>query len=235
VRTPGAFAAATPISGERSVYASRASDGGAWNVRTHRGTASRVRYSVVLALSVACFAAAAPARADVSSWLAVGGGVALQRNRVAASNDAAGTVTYSLGVGSSPTASFVLGGLFRGTTMVGLGTDVGLAARGATGGFARGDWGLALELGAAFRTWGDGSYGDWPLQAVLTAGSPLGFQLAIGTEFWNLESGHNTEGAFVALELDILRLTVMRQGSSLRWWPNPSPAGGAAPPGPAQP
>jgi len=167
----------------------------------------------------------------VSSWLAIGGGASLQRNRVAASNDSAGTVTYSLGVGSSPAHPFILGGLFRGTTMVGLGTDVGLAARAATGGFARGDWGLALDVGAAFRTWGDGGYGDWPLQAVLTGGCPWGFQLAVGTEFWNLESGKGTEGMFVALELDLLRLTVMRQGSSLPWWPNPSPAGGAEPEG----
>ena len=109
--------------------------------------------------------------------------------------------------------------------MVGLGTDVGLAARAATGGFARGDWGLAVDLGAAFRSWGGGTYGDWPLQAVVTGGTPWGFQLAVGSEFSNLERGHPAEGLFVALELDFLRLSVMRQGSSVPWWPNPSPAG----------
>jgi hypothetical protein len=113
--------------------------------------------------------------------------------------------------------------------MVGLGTDVGLALRGASGGFARGDWGFALDVGAAFRSWGGGSYGDWPLQAVLTGGTPWGFELAVGAEFANLERGRASEGMFVALELDFLRLSVMRQGSSLSWWPNPSPAGGAAP------
>jgi hypothetical protein len=187
---------------------------------------------MALAFFVASCAVAAPCRADVTSWLAVGGGYSLQRNRIAGTNDSAGAITYSLGVGSPSGNPVVLGGLFRGTTMVDLGTDVGLAVRGATGGFARGDWGVALDLGAAFRSWGGGAYGDWPLQVVVTGASPWGFGLALGTEFANLERGRVSEGMFVALELDILRLSVMRQGSSLLWWPNPSPAGGPAAPSP---
>ncbi|HZU82916.1 MAG TPA: hypothetical protein VE987_08375 [Polyangiaceae bacterium] len=173
--------------------------------------------------------APATARADVSSWLAVGGGGALQRNAVTASRDGAAALTYSIGVGSSPIAPVVVGGLLRGTTIFGFGTDAGAAVRVASGGFARGDWGVALEGGALWRPWSNSAYGTWPLQAVLTGGSPWGFQLALGAELWNLDrSSPSAQGFFAALEIDLLRLTVTRQGPTERWWPNPNPAGGRA-------
>jgi len=166
------------------------------------------------------------ARADVTSWLAIGGGGALQLNRDASSRSGAGALTYSVGVGTSPLSSFVIGGLVRGQTFFGLGTDVGLAVRGATGGFARGDWGVALDLGAAWRPWQGGRYGEWPLQGVLTLGAPWGLQVALGTEISSVSGGVPAQGFFAALEIDLLRLTVMRQGATERWWPNPAPAGG---------
>jgi len=166
------------------------------------------------------------AHADVSSWLAVGGGAATQLAQGAATRNVAGALTYSVGVGTSPLAPFVLGILYRGTTMVGLGTDLGGALRLATGSFARGNWGLALDAGAAWRTWGSGAFGDAPLQGVLTLGSPWGFQLAAGAEVASLDFGVPAQGFFAALEIDLLRLTLMRQGPSERWWPNPNPAGG---------
>jgi hypothetical protein len=169
---------------------------------------------------------AGDARADVSSWLAVGGGATAQLAQGATSRDVAGTLTWSVGVGSSPMKPFVLGVLYRGTTMFGLGTDLGAAVRLATGSFARGNWGLALDAGVAWRTWGSGSYGDSPLQGVLTFGSPWGLQLAVGAQVWSLDGGVAAQGAFAALEIDLLRLTLMRQGASERWWPNPNPAGG---------
>jgi hypothetical protein len=165
-------------------------------------------------------------RADVTSWLAVGSGGALEKNHLTGSHDLAPAITYSLGVGSTPVAPFVVGGLVRGRTMLGLGTDLGVAVRAATGGFARGDWGAALDAGALWRSWRGGSYGVWPLQAVLTGGSPWGLQLAVGTELWNVAKGTPAQGFFAAIELDLLRLTLMRQGSTERWWPNPNPAGG---------
>jgi hypothetical protein len=168
------------------------------------------------------------ARADVSSWLAVGGGYALQRDRVAARNDFAPTLTYSMGVGSSSLAPLVLGGVVRGATFFGLGSDLGLAVRGATGGFARGDWGAALEAGAIWRPWRQGSYGEWPIQGVLTLGSPWGFQVALGTEVASVDRGQPALGFFATIEIDLLRLTVMRQGATERWWYNPAPAGGHA-------
>jgi hypothetical protein len=69
-------------------------------------------------------------------------------------------------------------------------------------------------------------YGDSPLQGVLTFGSPWGLQLAVGAEVWSLDGGVSAQGVFAALEIDLLRLTLMRQGASERWWPNPNPAGG---------
>lgn len=183
-------------------------------------------------LFLACLLAAAvgtvcpDARADVTSWLAVGGGYALERDRHAGYNNFVPTMTYTVGVGSSPLSSVVVGGLVRGTTFFGLGTDLGVGVRAATGGFARGDWGGAIELGAIWRYWRHGDFGEWPLQAVLTLGSPWGFQVAAGMEFATLDGARAALGGFAVLELDLLRLTVMRQGGTERWWYNPSPAGG---------
>jgi hypothetical protein len=166
------------------------------------------------------------ATADVTSSLAIGGGYALERNRAEGQNDFAAALTYSLGVGTSPLAAFVIGGVVRGTTFVGYGTDVGLGIRASTGGYARGDWGIALEAGAVWRPWLDGTYGEWPLQGIVTVGAPWGFQLALGTELGTLSGARSAVGGFAALEIDLLRLTVMRQGSTERWWRNPAPAGG---------
>jgi hypothetical protein len=186
----------------------------------------RSHLPIALSLAGALALFAGDARADVSSWLAVGGGATAQLAQGATTRDTAGTFTWSVGVGSSPMKPFVLGVLYRGTTMVGLGTDLGAAVRAATGSFARGSWGLALDAGVAWRTWGNGAYGDSPLQGVLTFGSPWGLQLAAGAELWTLDGGVSAQGFFAALEIDLLRLTLMRQGATERWWPNPNPAGG---------
>jgi|SRR5579859_1126713 len=183
-------------------------------------------YLVATAAAAVAFFASAPARADVSSWLAVGAGAAGQFAQGASSPDGAAAMTYSIGVGTSPRGSFVLGVLYRGTTMFGLGTDAGAAVRLATGAFARGDWGLAIDLGAAYRGWNGGTYGQAPAQGVVTLGTPWGFQLAVGAQAFALDGQTPAEGGFAAIELDLLRLTVMRQGPSERWLPNPNPAGG---------
>jgi hypothetical protein len=182
--------------------------------------------AIAAPFAVALAAWATDARADVSSWFAVGAGGAAQIARGASSPDGAPAFTYSIGVGSSPLAPFVVGLLYRGTTMFGLGTDAGAAVRLATGAFCRGGWGLALDGGVAWRGWRSGDYGDSPLQGVLTLGAPWGFQLAVGTQLWTLDHGTSAQGGFAAIELDLLRLTVMRQGAGERWWPNPNPAGG---------
>lgn len=169
--------------------------------------------------------AGSDARAEVSSWLSFGSGAAAQLAQGASTRNVAGTLTYSVGMGSTPLAPVVLGILYRGTTMVGLGTDLGAAVRLATGGFARGDWGLALDAGVAWRTWGSGTYGDSPVQGVLTLGAPWGLQLALGSQMWSLDGGVPAQGFFATIEIDLLRLTLMRTGATERWWPNPNPAG----------
>jgi hypothetical protein len=175
---------------------------------------------------VAAIAVPAPARADVTSWLAVGGGMTTQLAQGASSRDWASALTYSVGAGSTPLAPVVVGVLFRGTTMFTLGTDAGAAVRLCTGGFARGDWGVALDAGALWRSWGAGAYGNWPLQGVLTLGAPWGFQLAGGATVWSIDGAASSPGFYAALEIDFLRLTVDRRGATEQWWPNPNPAGG---------
>ena len=190
-----------------------------------RGRVMKTPLAFVLAFSALGFADR-QAHADVSSWMAGGAGYALERNRVIGENDPAAALTYSLGVGTSPLQPLVIGGLVRGTTFINLGTDVGLAVRGATGGFARGDWGVAVDAGAVWRPWRDMSYGAWPLQGVVTVGAPWGLQVSLGAQVGTLTDRLSAVGAFAALEIDFLRLTVMRQGTTEKWWPNPAPVGG---------
>ena len=172
---------------------------------------------------------ATPARADVTSWLALGGGYGLARNGVASSTDSAGAFSASIGVGTSPRSSFVVGGMFRSMTLVGLGTDISLGARLATGGFARGDWGLAFDLGLGYRYWGGGAYGQFPVQPIVTLGAPWGLQVAVGANVFDVAGGTQAVGGFAVLEIDLLRLTLMRQGSTDGAWRNPLPAGGRSP------
>jgi hypothetical protein len=167
---------------------------------------------------------------EPTSWLAVGGGGAVQRNHETSSETWTGSLVYSLGVGTSPLGSVVVGGLLRGQTFFGLGTDLGLAIRVSSGGFARGEWGFAIDAGAAWRGWKGGEYGQWPVQVTLTGGAPWGFQLVLGTEITSVAGQTPAQGFFAALEIDLLRLTVMRQGSTEGWWPNPGHAGQHAPP-----
>lgn len=181
-------------------------------------------------VGAACIMHAADARADVSSWLSVGGGYSLQHNENSKSFDRATTASFAVGVGSDPTKSFVVGGVLRSTTFLTLGTDLGIAARFATGGFARGQWGLAFDAGPTWRSFGSGEYGRWPISAMLVGGAPWGLQLAVGGEVFRI-AGQDAQarGIVALLEIDLLRLTVMRQGATDRYWENPSPAGGRRP------
>lgn len=171
---------------------------------------------------LAVLTVATPARADISSWLAVGGGYGLARNSATSFTDSAGAFSASIGVGTDPKSRFIFGGVFRSVTYVGLGTDIGLGARVCTGGFARGDWGLAFDLGVGYRYWGDGQI---PIQPMLTLGAPWGLQLGVGANVFGL-SDSQALGGFAVLEVDLLRLTIMRQGSTDNAWKNPLPAGG---------
>ena len=182
--------------------------------------------AIVLGACILHTSWASHARADVSSWLSAGGGYGIKRDGVSGATGRAAAMSFALGVGSDPLAPVVIGGLVRSTTYFSLGTDLSFAIRGATGGFARGQWGLAVDLGPMWRTWGDGAYARFPLHGMLIAGAPWGLQLGVGAEVWNLAGEPHARGAVALLEIDLLRLTVMRQGATDRWWENPSPAGG---------
>lgn len=181
--------------------------------------------------ALASFAFAPAAHAEPSSWLAVGGGYAFQHDGLQNANSSIGAMTLSLGVGTTAEKPFVIGGILRSVTYFTHGTDLGLAVRFATGGFARGDWGLALDTGVVARWWDkQEAYGHFPLQIVLTGGLPWGFNVAVGTQLWDVTGDSPTaRGGFAVLELDLLRLTVNRTGATNRFWPNPSPAGSGSP------
>jgi len=190
---------------------------------------SRAAFSALAGavVAVACILHAEPARADITSFLSTGGGMELAKNRVANTFDSAGSMSFALGVGTDPFRKVVLAGMFRSTTSFSLGTDLNLAARVATGGFARGQWGVALDVGPGWRSFAHGQYGKWPLFGQATLGAPWGLQLGVGAEVLKIAGDDPSAVSFLAvLEIDLLRLTVMRQGSTDKWWPNPSPAGG---------
>ena len=201
-------------------------------VRASSGSALKVRK--LLAIIVGLGAAAAvvggaprAAHADVSSWFTGGGGYGVARSESRGEYDRATALSFSIGVGTTPTSGVVVGGLVRTTTYFTLGTDLDLSARIATGGFARGQWGFAFDVGPGWRSWARRSdYGGFPLHAMIVGGAPWGLQLGIGANLLNLDGGTSSQGAIALLEIDLLRLTVMRQGSTDRWWENPSPAGG---------
>lgn len=190
----------------------------------HRTAARR---AVALLFGLVCVVRAADARADVTSWLSAGGGWGLKHDDARSTFDGAGAASFAIGVGSEPTASVVVGGVLRSTTYFTLGTDLGIAARFASGSFARGQWGFAVDVGPTWRTFGSGEYGRWPISAMLIGGAPWGLQLAVGGEALRIAGDDaHSRGLVALLEIDLLRLTVMRRGATDRHWENPSPAGG---------
>ncbi len=177
--------------------------------------------------ATACILHVSSAAAEPSAWLSFGGGYGLKHNDITHDLNKGTALSFALGVGSDPTKSFVLGGMFRSTSYLGLGTDIGLAARIASGGFVRGDWGLAFEIGPTLRTFGHGEFGRWPISTMITGGLPWGLQLGVGGDFFKVGGGDaNARGFTAVLEFDLLRFTVMRQGSTDKWWENVAPAGG---------
>lgn len=184
-------------------------------------------FSAAILAASACMLHAAPASADTSSWLSITGGYGLKHSESRDKLVDAGALSFALGVGSSPLSSVVVGGTVRSTTYFTRGTDLSVAARVASGGFARGQWGLALEAGPGYRVWrGAGDYGRFPLSAMLLLGAPWGIELSVGADVMNLTGDPQARGVVVLAGIDLLRLTLMRQGSTDKWWENPSPGGG---------
>jgi len=172
------------------------------------------RLILSLCVSLAGFAAATlgprRAAAQASSWLYVGGGAGVidqgqRQTRAALQLDA--------GLGSAATHPIVLGALFRGQAYFGSGVDLALVARAVSRGFARGDWGLGLDLGIYQRWWGVDSTGAI---GNLVLGGPWGLTLLGGATL----DKDDQRLYFASLGIDLARLTVHRH-SGLNWFANP--------------
>ncbi|MBI4701698.1 MAG: hypothetical protein HY744_11165 [Deltaproteobacteria bacterium] len=167
-----------------------------------------------LAVALALLAARS-ARAEASTWLALGGGATAWQDAGTSGLTLSPALSFDAGVGTTDEAPFVFGGLFRIQPVIEQGTDLVWLGRAATRGFMSGWFGVALDAGMYARFWGTGGAG-FTGEAVL--GGPLGLQLAVLGA-----AGSEDARAFGAvLGLDLTRLTVHRR-HLLDWWPSPRP------------
>ena len=135
-----------------------------------------VRFRLLLA-ALPLVLAPSVARADEpTTWLGLGGGYAFERDSAQSLMRRATAFNISLGVGTPNNHPVVVGGVFRSLTYFTLGTDISLSGRVAMGSFARGDFGLALDLGVAGRWWKGQDFGHFPLKAILIVESPSAFR-----------------------------------------------------------
>jgi hypothetical protein len=157
------------------------------------------------------------AHADISSWAFAGGGAGSLRLAPDATSTY-GMMKLDLGLGTPPDASVIVGGVLKSVTFFSQGTDLALTVRGASGGFVRGTWGVALDAGGFERWWGSGSSG---LLGELTLGGPWGVQASA-----LYEQGRDDVRTFAAvIGVDLMRMSVYRT-SGRNWWPNPFPPAG---------
>jgi hypothetical protein len=155
------------------------------------------------------------ARADVSSWVFVGGGVArLQQQSLPATT--LGTMRLQIGLGTPPSNPVVFGGLFSLEPNFGYGSDLAVLFRSATRGYVNGNFGLALDLGPYERFWGEKSVGG---AGTLWLGAPWGVALGVNASV----GSHEARGFSGILGIDFARLTIYRN-SGTNWFPNPFPA-----------
>ncbi len=172
------------------------------------------RYAVcplVIAMFAALTLIARPCSADIASWMYVGAGMS-QVDRPNVSAERRSLMQLDAGFGSSPYATLVFGGILRTLTHFDGGTDLAIAQRTTTGGFSRGDWGLALDLGGYQRWWGRDSRGG---MASAWLGAPWGLQLGITGEMGTGES----RTIALTLGLDWARATAHRHPGQ-EWWRN---------------
>lgn len=164
---------------------------------------------------------ARPARADVSSWVFVGGGASVLEQH-ALSARTVPSMRLHFGMGSDPSRSFIVGGLFSLEPQFGYGSDLALSVRTATHGYVNGNFGLALDLGGYERFWGERSAGG---TGTLWLGAPWGIALGAGASV----GSHDAHGFSAILGIDFARLTVYRSGGT-SWFMNPFPIDRRAPP-----
>ncbi len=155
---------------------------------------------------------ALPARADVSSWLFVGGGASWLKERQ--KSRWTGDLGVDVGLGSPPSGAVIVGGVARFQPHFGYATDFGLSLRTTTRGFSNGDWGAALDLGGYLRA---GHFSGGGLGS-LVLGAPWGITLMATASYGTRESA-SVSGL---LGIDFARLTVYRRTGG-NWWQNPFP------------
>lgn len=176
----------------------------------------RVRTLSCSATVVATLAYAGGARADVSSWLFFGmGPSALDHSSYG--RDLLTSMQLDTGLGLPPSYDVVPGFVLRMNTRFGEGSDLAVLLRAATGGYARGDWGLAVDLGGYERWWGvEPSPG---FAGSLSIGAPWGVTLGL-----NFQQGSDSVRTYAAVfGIDLARFTVYRS-TGLDWWSNPYPS-----------
>jgi hypothetical protein len=176
-------------------------------------TRSSAAKAVVFSVS---FLIVSQARADVSSWLFLGGGTNLVKTPVTG-YDVVPSMRLATGMGSDPAKPWAVGGLVRIETLFGRGSDLSAVLRVADSGFVNGNWGLALDVGPFARYWGTPNvYGA---TGTVVLGGPWGLELELG----GLLGNHEIRGLSATLGIDLARLTVYRQSGS-SWWKNSFPA-----------
>lgn len=152
------------------------------------------------------------AHADVASWIYVGGGVGRLTlpSGSASVSSLKPAIALDTGFGTEPLSPVVLGFVFKATGYVEEGLDLGLALRGTTSGYSRGQWGVALDLGVTQRFWGQTA--TLPT-AGLSLGLPWGITLAAtgGSDF----DATHTVG--LTLGFDWARLTAHRASGESQW------------------
>lgn len=175
----------------------------------------RISTGLAALAALTALVATRPARADVASWVYVGGGGTSFRQRDITSRFDP-TLSIETGMGSSPAHAVSVGGMFKINALLGDGADLGLSLRVATQGFVTGRFGLALDAGPYARFWGPGSTGG---QAALVLGAPWGITLSLGGGV----GSHEARQFGATLGIDFARLTVYRL-SGENWFQNPRPA-----------
>lgn len=172
-------------------------------------------FFLMLAASLMFLGGARSAKADVSSWAFVGGGVSELHQRDLSAR-AVGSMRVQFGLGTAPSNPFVIGGLFSLEPHFGYGSDLALLVRGASRGYVNGGFGLALDIGPYERFWGDRSVGG---SGTLWLGAPWGVGLGLGASVGD----HDASGFSAILGIDFARLTIYRNAGT-SWFPNPFPA-----------
>lgn len=171
--------------------------------------------AIALATATVTGFGAAEARADVSGWAQISGGMSAWQMGDDTELTLSPAMTIDMGAGTTDDDAFIVGGMFRVQPLFGEGVDLALLARLCSRGFQAGPLGFAVDAGPYQRFWGEGSTG---VMGQASLGGPLGLTLSgqgmVGTS--------SARGFAVTLGIDLARLTVHR-GDLLDWMPNHRP------------